>query len=222
MSGDCAASTRTPEDFSYPRKWKRNELSGLMRTRHEKKSIERFKATKVGETEEVGRNYRLDPYGLCSTLRAGTGYERGSFVAVRPIHPSQPRVIAVREAARQAEAGRAARRSSAFEARDLRRCGTLRRRSQGRPDSRAAASETQGKVGESAGASGRRGSTTPRGLASRHSNALLPVVWAFRRKRSACGATSGLTPRLHVGPDATRHSWRKTGTGETHSPLKPQ
>jgi DNA (cytosine-5)-methyltransferase 1 len=60
----------------------------------------RFKATPTGETEEVSRYYRLDPYGPCSTLRAGTGYERGSFMAVRPIHPSRPRVIAVREAAR--------------------------------------------------------------------------------------------------------------------------
>jgi DNA (cytosine-5)-methyltransferase 1 len=89
-----------PDDFSYTRHWDRNEVTGLMRTLHEKKSVARFKATKVGETEEVSRYYRLDPYGLCSTLRAGTGYERGSFMAVRPIHPSQPRVITVREAAR--------------------------------------------------------------------------------------------------------------------------
>lgn len=89
-----------PADFSYSREWDRSELSGLMRTLHEKESIKRFKATKVGETEGVSRYYRLDPYGLCSTLRAGTGYDRGSFMAVRPIHPSQPRVISVREAAR--------------------------------------------------------------------------------------------------------------------------
>lgn len=87
-------------DYSYTRRWNRDEVTGLMRTTHEKKSIERFNATEVGETEKVSRYYRLDPYGLCSTLRAGTGYERGSFMAVRPIHPLRPRVICVREAAR--------------------------------------------------------------------------------------------------------------------------
>lgn len=29
-----------------------------------------------------------------------TGYERGSFMAPRPIHPTRPRVISPREAAR--------------------------------------------------------------------------------------------------------------------------
>jgi DNA (cytosine-5)-methyltransferase 1 len=89
-----------PGDLSYPRSWDRNSFTGLMRTRHERSSVQRFRVLKVGETDEVSRYYRLDPYGLCSTLRAGTGYERGSFMAVRPIHPSQSRVIAVREAAR--------------------------------------------------------------------------------------------------------------------------
>ena len=59
----------------------------------------RFAATSPGHNEPVSRFYRLDPDGLCSTLRAGTGYERGSFCS-RPIHPSHPRVISVREAAR--------------------------------------------------------------------------------------------------------------------------
>jgi DNA (cytosine-5)-methyltransferase 1 len=89
-----------PKDFSYRRTWKKSHLSGLMRTLHEQSSIERFDQTKVGHTESVGRFYRLDPKGLSSTLRAGTGYERGSFMAVRPIHPTSPRVICVREAAR--------------------------------------------------------------------------------------------------------------------------
>jgi DNA (cytosine-5)-methyltransferase 1 len=38
--------------------------------------------------------------GQCPTLRAGTGSDRGSFQSVRPIHPDEPRVITVREAAR--------------------------------------------------------------------------------------------------------------------------
>ena len=50
--------------------------------------------------EPTSRYYRLDAEGLSSTLRAGTGYERGSFMAPRPIHPTRDRVISVREAAR--------------------------------------------------------------------------------------------------------------------------
>jgi DNA (cytosine-5)-methyltransferase 1 len=33
-------------------------------------------------------------------LRAGTGSDHGSYQSVRPIHPAEPRVITVREAAR--------------------------------------------------------------------------------------------------------------------------
>jgi hypothetical protein len=43
---------------------------------------------------------RLDPGGQAPTLRAGTGAERGSHTAPRPVHPHVPRVITVREAAR--------------------------------------------------------------------------------------------------------------------------
>jgi DNA (cytosine-5)-methyltransferase 1 len=43
---------------------------------------------------------KLDPEGYCPTLRAGTGPDRGSFQAVRPIHYLRPRVITPREAAR--------------------------------------------------------------------------------------------------------------------------
>jgi DNA (cytosine-5)-methyltransferase 1 len=50
--------------------------------------------------EKVGRHPRLKLGGLCPTLRAGTGFDLGSFQSVRPIHPRQHRVITVREAAR--------------------------------------------------------------------------------------------------------------------------
>ncbi|MFX7922723.1 DNA cytosine methyltransferase, partial [Acinetobacter baumannii] len=43
---------------------------------------------------------KLDKLGFCPTLRAGTGPERGSYQAVRPIHPTSPRVITPREASR--------------------------------------------------------------------------------------------------------------------------
>lgn len=42
----------------------------------------------------------MDPNAFCPTLRAGTGPEKGSFQAVRPIHFSEARVINPREAAR--------------------------------------------------------------------------------------------------------------------------
>jgi DNA (cytosine-5)-methyltransferase 1 len=56
--------------------------------------------TAPGEFESKSRLYRLDEEGLCPTLRAGSGYDRGSYTAPRPIHPRLPRVITVREAAR--------------------------------------------------------------------------------------------------------------------------
>jgi DNA (cytosine-5)-methyltransferase 1 len=91
---------REAKDFSHPRKWERDWLTASMRTAHTLKTIERFSKTNPGDSEATSRYYRLDPNGLCSTLRAGTGYERGSFMAPRPIHPSRDRVISVREAAR--------------------------------------------------------------------------------------------------------------------------
>jgi DNA (cytosine-5)-methyltransferase 1 len=89
-----------PSDYSYRRKWNPELLTGSMRTAHTLTSIERFRKTPQGEAEPISRYYRLDEDGLCSTLRAGTGYERGSFMAPRPIHPTRHRVISPREAAR--------------------------------------------------------------------------------------------------------------------------
>ena len=88
------------EDFSHPRIWNPGVLTSSMRTEHTAESVRRFKKTKPGETEEVSRFYRLDPDGLCNTLRAGTGSERGAYTSPRPLHPTLPRVISVREAAR--------------------------------------------------------------------------------------------------------------------------
>lgn len=87
-------------DLSRPRKWDRKLLTSSKRTTHEDKCLARFSKTKQGEVEEVSRFYRLHHDGLCCTLRAGTGRERGAFNAARPIHPTQDRVITVREAMR--------------------------------------------------------------------------------------------------------------------------
>ncbi|MNG21187.1 Modification methylase AplI [compost metagenome] len=76
------------------------EISGVINTKHTQPVIERFSETRPGETELVSRYPRLSWGGHCPTLRAGTGSDKGSFQAMRPIHPSEPRVITVREAAR--------------------------------------------------------------------------------------------------------------------------
>ncbi len=89
-----------PQDFSRPRKWDKPLLTASMRTDHTPQSIRRFKVTKPGETEPISRFYKLDPMGLCNTLRAGSGSERGAFTSPRPLHPFAPRVLSNREAAR--------------------------------------------------------------------------------------------------------------------------
>lgn len=91
---------RDPADRSYPRAWDPTVLTSSARTVHTALSVSRFAATVPGRTEPVSRFLRLDPDGLCNTLRAGTGAERGAHTSPRPIHPSMPRVISVREAAR--------------------------------------------------------------------------------------------------------------------------
>jgi DNA (cytosine-5)-methyltransferase 1 len=89
-----------PSDFSWPRNWDPASLTSSLRTTHDGDTTRRFEATAPGHSEGISRFFRLHRDGVSSTLRAGTGYERGSFNAPRPIHPAVPRVISVREAAR--------------------------------------------------------------------------------------------------------------------------
>lgn len=89
-----------PKNFSYPRLWNPKVLTSSMRTRHNEYSISRFAATLANQREPISHLRRLDLNGFCHTLRAGTGKERGSHTSPRPIHPTLPRVISVREAAR--------------------------------------------------------------------------------------------------------------------------
>ncbi|GAA6618456.1 DNA cytosine methyltransferase [Scytonema sp. NUACC26] len=88
------------DDFSYERKYDSRILTSSLRTEHTSVSICRFEATQHGKTEPISRFYKLDPEGLCNTLRAGTPSNRGAFTSARPIHPFTPRCITVREAAR--------------------------------------------------------------------------------------------------------------------------
>lgn len=75
-------------------------VSGLMPTAHRPDVVERFRATPPGRAEPKSKSFRLAWDGLCPTIRAGTGADKGAFQAVRPIHPDGERVITVREAAR--------------------------------------------------------------------------------------------------------------------------
>jgi DNA (cytosine-5)-methyltransferase 1 len=87
-------------DFSAARVFDPDVLTSSMRTVHTDLSRSRFAATRHGDTEPVSRFHKLDPQGICNTIRAGTASDHGAFTSPRPIHPFSPRCITVREAAR--------------------------------------------------------------------------------------------------------------------------
>ena len=96
---------KKPSDYAKmlrqkPKGEEKELLSSSLRTIHTRDSIRRFERTEHGGVEPISRFFKLDPNGLCNTLRAGTGSERGAFTSPRPIHPYVPRCITVREAAR--------------------------------------------------------------------------------------------------------------------------
>lgn len=86
--------------FGHQRVFDEKLLTSSMRTIHTPMSVDRFSSTDPGKTEKVSRFLRLHPEGICNTLRAGTSSDRGAHTSPRPIHPTLPRVITVREAAR--------------------------------------------------------------------------------------------------------------------------
>jgi len=75
-------------------------VSGCFGTRHSPEVRARYRRLKHGQKDIISKAVRLKPEGFCPTLRAGTDADRGSYQAVRPIHPTSPRVITPREAAR--------------------------------------------------------------------------------------------------------------------------
>lgn len=77
-----------------------HEVNGCFPTKHTDRVCQRYANLTYGQQDRISRSSRLDPEGFCPTLRAGTGPERGSFQAVRPIHYQYARVITPREAAR--------------------------------------------------------------------------------------------------------------------------
>ncbi|MBO3460540.1 DNA cytosine methyltransferase [Aetokthonos hydrillicola Thurmond2011] len=87
-------------NYLYERIYDHRLLTSSLRTEHSLESITRFFSTPHGKTEPISRLYKLDPQGICNTLRAGTPSNKGAFTSPRPIHPFIPRCITVREAAR--------------------------------------------------------------------------------------------------------------------------
>lgn len=91
---------RDADDFSYPRNWNPEVMTSSTRADHTDATRQRFAATQPGKVEPISRFLRLDPDGICNTLRAGTDEKRGAYTAARPIHPIHPRCITVREMSR--------------------------------------------------------------------------------------------------------------------------
>jgi DNA (cytosine-5)-methyltransferase 1 len=87
-------------DLSRQRTFDSSILTCSLRTVHGDEIVRRFDSTQPGTVESTSRFYRLSLDGVSRTLRAGTGKELGSYTSPRPIHPTFPRVITVREAAR--------------------------------------------------------------------------------------------------------------------------
>ena len=98
LHGCVPTGVGCPEALARLRK--HNEVSGCLGTSHTPDVKRRFQNLKQGSQDPISKCVRLHPNGFCPTLRAGTGPELGSYQAVRPIHPTSPRVITPREAAR--------------------------------------------------------------------------------------------------------------------------
>ncbi|MEO1173142.1 MAG: DNA cytosine methyltransferase [Myxococcota bacterium] len=94
------AETALLSDYARTLRSADRRFTGNRRTVHSPKVARRFATVKPGRTDTVGRHPRLSWDGVCPTLRAGTGSDRGAYQSVRPLHPEEPRVITVREAAR--------------------------------------------------------------------------------------------------------------------------
>ena len=95
--------TLPPKGLGWPKAidyLNQGKLSGHFDTIHSDTVKQRYEAVEQGSVDSVSRSKKLAWDGLCPTLRAGTGSDKGSHQAVRPLHPSKGRVITVREAAR--------------------------------------------------------------------------------------------------------------------------
>lgn len=98
------ATDTIPEGVGNPsfvqRYKKKHETNGFLMTDHTEVVKDRYRNLQYGEQDRISKSYKLNPCSFCPTLRAGTGPDKGSFQAVRPIHYIESRVINPREAAR--------------------------------------------------------------------------------------------------------------------------
>jgi DNA (cytosine-5)-methyltransferase 1 len=97
ISGDIPQGVGHQESIA---KFRKGLVSGCLGTRHSDEVAKRYANVKQGASDKISKSKKLDPNGFCPTLRAGTGKDKGSYQAVRPLHPTQNRVITPREAAR--------------------------------------------------------------------------------------------------------------------------
>ena len=89
-----------PSKYALSLRSSSGRFTGHRTTEHSKRVMTRFDKVPEGGIDSIGRHPRLAWSGQSPAIRAGTGADRGSYQAVRPIHPVHPRVITVREAAR--------------------------------------------------------------------------------------------------------------------------
>lgn len=75
-------------------------VSGFLPTHHTEAVVKRFHELKPGKRDPISKYPKLKWDAPAHVLRAGTGSDKGSYQAARPVHPDEPRVITVREAAR--------------------------------------------------------------------------------------------------------------------------
>ncbi len=88
-------------NLDYIQRYKcKHEVNGFLSTKHSLSVRNRYAQLRYGQRDRISKSTRLNPEGFCPTLRAGTGPEKGSYQAVRPIHYEYDRVITPREAAR--------------------------------------------------------------------------------------------------------------------------
>ncbi len=97
---ELRARTNDAWHLGYVREWNPSLLTSSARTTHTDISRRRFAETGLGDIEPISRFFKLAPFGLSNTLRAGTDGARGAFTSPRPIHYKHPRCITVREMAR--------------------------------------------------------------------------------------------------------------------------
>ena len=88
------------DSISLKRFQNNNVVSGCLGTRHSEIVANRYALLEHDGIDKISKAKKLNPDGFCPTLRAGTGSDKGSYQAVRPIHHDTNRVITPREAAR--------------------------------------------------------------------------------------------------------------------------